>query len=156
MSNSFVLKQPNKFGSDSPTSNPRRVHFYVQQRNSSFDITRLNRIPFAFAVVKGNTMNLISGIFTAPRRNLFLFFHWNGASRIVESFLRLYFSLVLNGKLIGTSFVQEDSSANNKFSLRWPSSHRRYKHEKRHAQVPMGTDWIFILVHPRGCMTTEA
>jgi hypothetical protein len=84
------------------------VHFYVQ-RNSSFD-TQLTPIPFDLALVnEGNAMDLTSGKFTAPRSGIF-FFSFAGVARLKSSSSVGFFSrLYLNGKIIGSSRVNEDN-----------------------------------------------
>ncbi len=92
------------------------VHFYVQ-RNSPFNKTE-TPIPFDLTRVnEGNTMNLTSGIFTAPRPGIY-FFSFTGLARLDSSSSLAWFNsyLYLNGNLIGMSLVQENKSPVDQWS----------------------------------------
>ncbi len=72
-----------------------------------FDFARVN---------EGNAMDLTSGLFTAPRNGTY-FFSFTGTARIeASSSYFFYVHLVLNGGIIGTSYVSEDRSSVDQFS----------------------------------------
>jgi hypothetical protein len=94
------------------------VHFYVT-RNSTYN-TKDTPIPFDLARVnEGNAMDLTSGKFTAPRPGIY-FFSFTGHPLISSSSYSHSFNsyLYLNGEsIIGRSIVQENISADHKYSL---------------------------------------
>jgi hypothetical protein len=68
-------------------------------------------------VNEGNAMDLTSGKFTAPRPGIY-FFSFAGVARLFSSSSFVGFSsdLVLNGGVIGSSFVKQENVPIDKFS----------------------------------------